>query len=279
MKTFEFKVWEEISDMRMSDYLKSKLGLSTSLITAVKFGGVRLNGEVVTMRARVSGGDVVSITFPDEKSENIEPIEMPLDILYEDEHTLAVNKPRGMATHPARGTPLPTLANGVSRYLGCDFVFRAINRLDTGTAGIVLIAKNPLAAAVLGRAMKERKIKKYYTALVDGIPTEREGEISAPIAREQEGNIKRVVRNDGKAALTKYRVTKTIEGNAVCEIELLTGRTHQIRVHFAHIGHALVGDFLYGTPNDDGYRLTCHKLVFPHPITKDEITVEAPTDF
>lgn len=263
----------------MSDYLKNKLGLSTSLISAVKFGGVRLNGEVVTMRARANGGDVVSITFPDEKSENIEPIEMPLDILYEDEHTLAVNKPRGMATHPARGTPLPTLANGVSRYLGEDFVFRAINRLDTGTAGIVLIAKNPLAAAVLGRAMKERKIRKYYTALVEGVPTEREGEISAPIAREKEGNIKRVVREDGKAALTKYRVTKTIDGNAVCEIELMTGRTHQIRVHFAHIGHALVGDFLYGTPNDHGYRLTCHKLVFPHPITREEIILRVPVDF
>lgn len=276
MKTFEFTAEEKISDMRMSEYLKNKLGLSISLVTAVKFGGVRLNGEVVTMRARVSGGDTVSITFADEKSENIEPVEMPLDILYEDEHTLAVNKPRGMATHPARGTPLPTLANGVSWYLGCDFVFRAVNRLDTGTAGIVLIAKNPLSAAVLGRAMKERKIKKYYTALVEGVPREKNGEIYAPIAREKEGNIKRVVREDGKAALTKYKVKEIIDGNALCEIELLTGRTHQIRVHFAHIGHALVGDFLYGTPSEDGYRLTCHKLVFPHPITNEEITVEAP---
>ena len=273
MKAITFTVEKSISDMRMSDYLK-RLGFSTSLITAVKFGGVRLRGEVVTMRARVHRGDKVEISFKDEESENIAPIDIPLDILYEDEHILAVNKPRGIATHPARGTPLPTLANGVSAYLGEGFVFRAINRLDTGTSGIVLIAKNPFSAAVLGRAMKERKIKKFYTAIVEGIPEEDEGEINAPIAREKEGNIKRVVREDGKASLTRYKVVGKKDGNAVCEIELLSGRTHQIRVHFAYIGHALVGDFLYGRASDDGYSLTCHKLSFPDPITKEEITLK-----
>lgn len=261
--------------MRMSEYLKRKLGFSSSLVTKVKFGGVTLNGEVVTMRATVNTGDVISVDFPEEDSENLVPMDIPIEVLYEDEHILAVNKPRDMPTHPSRGNHLPTLANAVSAYLGEPFVFRAVNRLDRGTSGIVIIAKNPLAAAQLGRAMKDRKFHKKYIATVSGIPKESHGIIDAPIARECEGNIKRVVREDGKRAITEYKVTKiTEEGNALCEITLHTGRTHQIRVHFAHIGHPLVGDFLYGEETGDGYSLTCSEISFPHPITNEIICIK-----
>ena len=261
--------------MRMSEFLKRKLGFSTSLVTKVKFGGVRLNGEVVTMRATVMKDDEVSIDFPEESSEYVEPIDIPLDILYEDEHILAVNKPKDMPTHPSRGNHLPTLANAARAYLGEPFVFRAVNRLDRGTSGIVIIAKNPLSAALLGRAMKERKIHKKYIATVSGIPKEPHGIIDAPIAREIEGNIKRVVREDGKRAITEYRVIgTTAEGNAICEITLHTGRTHQIRVHLAHIGHPLVGDFLYGEEGSDGYSLICSEISLPHPMTNEILTIK-----
>lgn len=261
--------------MRMSEYLKRKLGFSTSLVTKVKFGGVSLNGEVVTMRATVRCGDEVSIDFPEETSENVEPIDIPLEILYEDEHILAVNKPKDMPTHPSRGNHLPTLANATAAYLGEPFVFRSVNRLDRGTSGIVIIAKNPLSAALLGRAMKERKIQKKYIATVSGIPEEKQGIIDAPIARETEGNIKRVVRADGKRAITEYRVIGlTNENNAICEVKLHTGRTHQIRVHFAHIGHPLVGDFLYGKEECDGYSLICSEISLPHPITNEILTIK-----
>jgi 23S rRNA pseudouridine1911/1915/1917 synthase len=274
MENINFKVKSISCDMKISDYMKSKLGFSTSLITKVKFGGVKLNGEVVTMRARVKEGDTVSVTFPIEESKNVAPINIPLDIIYEDGHILAVNKPKNMPTHPSRGNHLPTLANAVAFYLGEPFVFRSVNRLDRGTSGIVIIAKNPYAAAKLGRSMKERKFTKKYIAEVCGVPSPEEGRIEAPIARECEGNIKRVVRDDGKAAITEYKVIEKLEsGNSVCEIRLLTGRTHQIRVHMAYIGNPLFGDFLYGDEAEDGYRLTCHEISFPHPESGETVTL------
>ena len=273
MENLKITIKNISGEIRLSDFLKKKIGFSTSLVTKVKFGGVRLNGSVVTMRATVKNGDTLQITFPEETSENIEPIPLPLNILFEDEHVLIVNKPADMPTHPSRGNSLPTLANAVSAYLGEPFVFRAINRLDRGTSGIVIIAKNPFSAAKLGRAMKERKINKKYIALISGVPSPKEDRITAPIAREIEGNIKRVVRDDGKEAITDYKVLSVTEdGNSICEIKLHTGRTHQIRVHMAYIGHPLVNDFLYGKEeNGENYSLTCSEISFPHPLT-DELT-------
>ena len=274
MEKINFKADNVKNDIKMSDYLK-RIGFSTSLITKVKFGGVELNGEVVTMRALVRQGDEVTVTFPAEESENIEPIDIPLERLYEDEHLLIVNKPKDMPTHPSRGNHLPTLANAVSAYLGAPFVFRAINRLDRGTGGIVIIAKNPYSAAKLGRDMKERKIIKKYIATVNGVPEEESGRIDAPIAREREGNILRVVREDGKRAITDYKVIGITEDkNAICEVTLHTGRTHQIRVHMAYIGHPLIGDFLYGVGRDEGYDLTCSEISFNHPFSNERITIK-----
>ncbi len=266
-------------DTRMSDYLKGKLHFSSSLITRVKYGGVRLNGEVVTMRATVKRSDTVTVSFPDEESENIEPADIALDIVYEDEDMLVVNKPENMPTHPSRGNHLPTLANAVMGYYKGDFVFRAITRLDRDTSGLVLIAKNPLSAARLCDAMRAGEIKKQYTALVAGVP-DRSGVIDAPIRREAEGSIKRCVAGDGKYALTEYEVASlTDDGNAVCKVRPITGRTHQIRVHLAHIGHPLVGDFLYGERSSEGsYKLACTSLELKHPSSEEPLKfgIEAP---
>lgn len=274
MEKINFTATNITSEIKMSDYLK-RIGFSSSLITKVKFGGVSLNGAVVTMRAAVKCGDEICVSFPPEESENIEPVDIPLDILYEDTHILVVNKPKDMPTHPSRGNNLPTLANAVCAYLGKPFVFRAINRLDRGTGGIVIIAKNPYSAAKLGRDMKERKIVKKYVATVSGIPKKKSGRIDAPIARESEGNILRVVREDGKRAITDYEVIGINEnGNAICEVTLHTGRTHQIRVHMAYIGHPLVGDFLYGVGSQEGYNLICSEISFNHPFTNEVILIK-----
>lgn len=263
------------SVMKIRDYLKRRLGLSTALIAQVKYDNVVLNGEVVYMRATVKNGDIIEITLPDEDSENIEPMDITLDIVYEDEHVIAVNKPRNMPVHPSRGNHLPTVANAVRAYVGHPFVFRAINRLDRDTSGIVLIAKDRLSGAKLYQAMKDRKFGKTYLALVEGTPKESHGVINAPIAREVEGGMKRVVRDDGKEAITEYEVIESQGNTSKVKVTLHTGRTHQIRVHMAHIGHPLVNDFLYGTRGEDTYYLHCNSLSFPHPFKDEVITVVA----
>ena len=180
-----------------------------------------------------------------------------------------------MPTHPSRGNSLPTLANAIMAYLKEPIVFRAINRLDRGTSGIVIIAKNAYGAAKLGRAMKEGKFRKIYTAKVEGVPEPKSGRICAPIKRECEGNIKRIVSPDGKEAITDYEVIEVLpDGNSVCRLTLLTGRTHQIRVHMAHIGHPLCGDFLYGTESEEGYELRASEISFPHPKTNELMTLK-----
>lgn len=270
-----YTVSDVTGEMKIRDYLKSRIGFSTSLIAKVKYGGVILNGTAVHMRATVKNGDIIEVWLPSESSDGIEPIPIPLTVIYEDADILAVNKPKNMPVHPAKGNSLPTLASAVAAYLGVPTVFRAVNRLDRDTSGIVLIAKNQLASAKLARSMKSGEFCKKYTARVTGIPSPEEGIIDAPIEREAEGSIRRTVRQGGKPSQTKYRVISVDEdGNSLCEIELLTGRTHQIRVHFAHIGHPLLCDFLYGEKeNGKTYELHCHELTFPHPTSGEMITL------
>ena len=274
-ETLLFKVAGVIGGMKIRDYLTKRIGFSTSLIAVVKYDNVKLNGDIVHMRATVKDGDVITVTLPEEESENIPPMDIPLDIIYEDEHILAVSKPINMPTHPSRGNHLPTLANAVRAYLGKPFVFRAISRLDRDTSGIVLVAKNQLSAAILSREMKKGSFKKIYEATVVGVPDPPSGEINAPIARETEGDIKRIVREDGKSAITLYRVREiNDDGNAIVELQAVTGRTHQLRVHMAYIGHPLVADFLYGDRiENETYRLHCKLLEFPHPITGETLTL------
>ena len=265
-----------VGEMKIRDYLKSRLGFSTSLIGKVKYDGVILNGEAVHMRAIVKNGDVIDVILPEEESDNIEPMDIPLDIIYEDEYILAVNKPINMPVHPARGNHLPTLANAVRAHIGHPFVFRAVNRLDRDTSGIVLIAKDRIAGAKLYAAMKEKKFDKIYIAKVVGVPEPQHGFVNAPIVREAEGSILRVVRDDGKESLTEYEVISIDDtGNATLKVIPHTGRTHQIRVHMAHIGHPLIGDFLYGERLDNQtYSLHCSSLTFQHPITLETITIK-----
>ena len=200
---------------------------------------------------------------------------IPLRILYEDDELLAVDKPTNMPTHPSKGNNLPTLANAVMGMYGGNFVFRSVNRLDRDTSGIVIIAKNQMSAGKLSELMKAGKFRKEYECIVDGVPNPPIGIINQPIEREHEGSIKRIVRPDGKRAVTEYRVIGELGERSRCRIILHTGRTHQIRVHMAYIGHPLSGDFLYGKRAESEYFLRCVSISFPHPKTGENLTIKA----
>ena len=202
-------------------------------------------------------------------------MDIPLKIIYEDDYIIAIDKPKNMPTHPSKGNNLPTLANAVMSIFDGDFVFRAINRLDRDTSGIVIIAKDAVSANSLSASMKAGRFSKKYLCITDGVPSPEQGVIDAPIKRLEENNVKRIVSEDGKRAVTEYKVLEKTESGALCEIHLLTGRTHQIRVHMAHIGTPLHGDFLYGERGDGDYFLRCVEISFPHPITGEIMTILA----
>ena len=269
------------SDKRIYDYLREKLSLSATLVKKVKYGGVFINGTAVTMRATVKAGDTVLVRLPEKASENIRPIPMSLDIIYEDEHFIALNKPSGMPTHPSKGNHLPTLAEGLCAYFAPHpFVFRAINRLDRETSGIVIVAKDAASANALSKVMKASGFIKKYDAIVCGEVNET-GIIDAPIGRLKEGDIKRGVIDWGKPAVTEYKRLKLLDdGNSLVEIRLHTGRTHQIRVHMTHIGHPLFNDFLYGEKVREGsYFLHAKSISFKNPFTEEIQTLLSPTHF
>ena len=273
-KIYEIIANDGIFPTSMKAYLRG-LGLSATLIKKAKFGGIFLNGSPVTVRANVCFGDRIEIFSEEQHSEGIEPMDIPITILYEDDDILAVDKPTNMPTHPSKGNNLPTLANAVMGYYGGNFVFRSVNRLDRDTSGVVIIAKNQMSAGALSSSMKKGLWEKKYHAIIDGCPKIEEGVIDAPIERIEEGNIKRTVRADGKRAITKYKVIESRGNCSLCEISLLTGRTHQIRVHMAHIGHPLISDFLYGTPSETEYYLRCIEIKFPHPRSGEMIEIKA----
>ena len=271
MKSDIIEISGLLEPMLLKDYLR-RSGYSVTLLKKVKFAGLYLNGERVTVRATVKNGDHLRVDHPDEQSE-IEPMSIPLRVLYEDEELLAVDKPTNMPTHPSRGNSLPTLANAVMGMYGGDFVFRSVNRLDRDTSGIVLIAKTQMSAGTMSEAMKSGAFRKRYECIVEGTPTPDRGVIDQPIEREQEGSVKRIVRPDGKRALTEYEVIANLCDRSLCGILLHTGRTHQIRVHMAYIGHPLVGDFLYGRRESGEFYLRCTEIEFPHPKTGERMKI------
>ncbi len=257
----------------------NKKGVSSSLIKELKEmeEGIILSGKRVFVTERVKTGDMLKVTIRDKKSD-IEPVKIPLDIIYEDDDIIAVNKKRSMPIHPSQNHHGDTLANAVMHYfLGENFTFRVITRLDKDTSGVVLIAKNPLSGAILSEQMKNGNIKKEYVALTNGTPNPLNRCINAPVKRRKESVILRCVAPDGKEAVTEYETISENGGLALVRLYPLTGRTHQIRVHLSYIGNPIFGDDLYGAPQkDEAVRLHCSKISFRHPITDECITLEAP---
>lgn len=263
----------------VKDYIRGSLGFSARNLKDLKYDGkILIDGKPVFSSFVLTSGMTLTLEFPDSSSDSIEPEEMPLDIIYEDDDIIAVNKPFALAVHPSQGHRNGTLANGIMHYFkGTSFVFRVLTRLDIDTSGVVIIAKNAVSAS----KFQYSKPCKKYLAICEGVPETLQGEINAPIGRA-DGIIKRCIRDDGKPSLTKYKVLSSDGIYSLIEAIPVTGRTHQIRVHLAHIGCPLYGDYLYGTEIDgQRTRLHCTCVSFNHPITGEHtvITAPVPEDF
>lgn len=275
-------VSNSIDTIKISKFLM-EYGYSAHLLTLLRHteGCIVLNGNVVHMNALISKGDELVVTLPEEKDDtSIKPVNIPVDILYEDEDVLIIAKPAGMPIHPSIRHYEDTLANAVLYYYqsrGDRIVFRCMTRLDKDTSGVVLIAKNILSATILSDMVKSGGIHKEYLAIADGIP-DNVGRIDAPIARKDGSVIERIIDEAGKPSATNYRVEKTFDGYSLVRLTLETGRTHQIRVHMRHIGHPLIGDYIYNPEDKRMGRqaLHCALIRFSHPITGKEICIEAP---
>lgn len=288
-RILKFLIQDEFDGTTVKVFLKHNK-ISSSMITRLKKleNGIMLNGQRVFVTAKLSKGDILELLTEsgDEYSEFIFPTEGKLDIIFEDEDFLAVNKPPYLPVHPSKGHPYDSLANIVVYYYkqkNENFTFRCVNRLDKDTSGVTLIAKNAYAHELMRRLSVENKIDKTYFAIVHGTPEPQSGTVDLPIYRPEEATIKRIVDDRGKPAVTVYETVKTNGKLSLMKIKLLTGRTHQIRVHFSYIGHPLAGDFLYGDENDgiiSRQALHCGELSFTHPISGKllNLTAELPED-
>ena len=268
--------------MRLDEYVKNKFDVSRSKAQKLNADNlVLVNKEHKNNSYIVEENDIVELIKNKEyipskfKKENI-----PLDIVYEDKDLVIINKPSGMVVHPASGNYENTLVNAlIYRYNLDDTNVRSgiAHRIDKDTSGLVIVAKNDKTLELLTDMFKNKEIKKTYVAIVDGVINNKSATINAPITRDVKDRKKMMVGKDGKNSITHFYVIKTFKNNTYISLNLETGRTHQIRVHMAYIGHPVTNDKVYGKENTSfGQYLHASKLEFIHPITKKEIIVEAP---
>lgn len=252
----------------------------------LKEGKILLNGSEAKASSRVQLGQVITIDYEEENESKIQGEDIPIDIIYEDNDILVVNKPKDMVVHPAVGNKNGTLVNAIlGRHelsdINGDIRPGIVHRLDKNTTGVLVIAKNNLAHQKIAKQIENRETKKEYIALVRGLINENEGVIDMPIGRHQTDRKKMAVRKDGKPAITEFKVLKRFkEGYTLLSINLKTGRTHQIRVHMSHIGFPIVGDDVYSNGKNQfgvtSQMLHAHRLSFIHPTTNELVTFEAP---
>lgn len=276
MRIINFKIEEKDNQKQIREFLRD-FGVSAKLLTKLKQtdNGITINGKFAKAIDRLSTNDILTIRI-ENKGHLPKPKKMDIEILFEDEDLLILNKPPFLPVHESRNHIGDTLSNFVAYHISEDTAFRAVFRLDRDTSGIVLVAKNELAASKLAG-----NIDKDYYAVVGGI-INNGGTINAPIARCGESIIKRKVDDNGEVATTHYSPISVNNNNTLVKFKLETGRTHQIRVHMEHIGHPLVGDSLYGGDCDKINRqaLHCKDIYFTHPITNEKmhITCDFPDD-
>ena len=268
---------------RVAELLRSEFKFSHRFRTRMKFDKlVDLNGPPVPGHTVVHPGDIISIRLPEEKSD-FPPEDIPISVLFEDDDLLIVNKQPGITVHPTKGHPYHTLANGIQKYMedtDQSFKIRFANRIDMDTTGIVIVAKNSNAQNEISTQLRARNVIKEYTAVVHGVIPEDQGDftIDLPIGRPVDDNIHRAVLPDGKPAVTDVHVLERFRDTTLVRLTLHTGRTHQIRVHMAHIGYPLVGDPLYGTGDGmlDRQALHSTRIVIHHPVSGDILDITAP---
>ena len=262
----------------VKEVLKAEFSMSDRLLLKLKkLDKIYLNGNVTSVNHPVLENDLIECYLDyEEDNSNIIPTEMPLNIIYEDEAYIVVNKPAGIPVHPSMDHYTDSLSNGIAFYfnqIGLKKKIRPVNRLDKDTSGIVIFAKNEYIQECLVRQMKSKEFIKRYIAVVNGNLDNLEGTINAPIARKEGSIIERCVSETGDIAITHYKVLKRKTDFDIVECILETGRTHQIRVHFAYLGHSLLGDTLYGTSSSliNRQALHAYEVEFTHPLSKKKV--------
>lgn len=280
----QWKIDEKFEGMLIREFLLKEKGISKRALVDIKFygGDILLNGSHVTVREVVRTGDCLEVMFPPEiRSDGIIGENIPLHIVYEDEHILVINKPPFMASIPSREHQSGTLANALIYYydqIGLSSTIHIVNRLDRDTSGLMIVAKNSFVHSLFALEQKMKSIQRQYEAIVHGIVLDDVGIIQAPIGRKAESIIEREVRNDGQQAVTHYEVKKRFSDRTLVSLKLETGRTHQIRVHMSYTGHPLLGDDLYGGQRDFISRQALHSksVRFYHPLLERELAFSVP---
>lgn len=278
MRVISYKITEEYNNRPLLHFLKGSIKLSTFIIRSMKTtpGSILINGTHHRVVDKVFTNDILTLTIP-EKTEPPLLWETPLDIIYEDEDLLVVNKPSGVSVHPTHNHPNFTLCNAVAYYLVSNnnqpAAARAIGRLDKVTSGVMIFAKNSFSASRLNGNMH-----KIYNAIAWG-KMEKSGTVNAPIFRPDKNKTTRTVDERGDPSVTHWQVIKELPCQSFIEVKTETGRTHQIRVHCNHIGHPLVGDEMYNSPTTENLTraaLHCREVSFTHPVTNEYVTFVAP---
>jgi len=267
-------------NIRLDVYISQNFQeLSRTMIQKLnESGDVQVNGVKKKLSYKVQVGDNITIHIPEVKETNLKPQEIPIEVIYEDDDIIVVNKPKGLVVHPANGNPDGTLVNAIMAMckeslsgIGGELRPGIVHRLDKDTSGLLIVAKNDKAHIAMSEQIKDRKVKKIYIALVRGVIGEDEATIDMPIGRSTKDRKKMAVTKNGKQAITHFRVLKRYPKYTLLEIKIDTGRTHQIRVHMAEVGHPVIGDTVYSNGKNsfgvEGQMLHARSLEFAHPIT------------
>ena len=271
------------SGRRLRDILRQVMGVSYSAMKSAKWDGrITVDGVATPVDAFVREGQTVCIRFKEAMpAYAVRPYDIPLVIPYEDEHLYIIDKPAPLASQSSANHPDDALENALYAHLNCptDFVYRPVNRLDKGTSGLMVVAKDAHAQHRLQKMLHSDAFARQYLAVVEGCFPAKSGVIDAPIGKEDAASIRRLVRDDGKPSVTHYKVLEERHGRSLVKLRLETGRTHQIRVHMAHLGYPVCGDFLYGTelPELPGrFALHSHELTLTHPLTMEGLHIVSP---
>ena len=284
-RRLELAVTPELAGIKVDTLLRKHLGLSGTVVRRIKWlsDGILVDGIRVNTRFCPVAGQVLSVRLSDpQRNSGIVPAPGPLDIVYEDEDLIVLNKAAGVSVHPGPGHFDDTLGNFLVYYYessGQEADFHPVHRLDRGTSGLLVAAKHPHAQEVLKNQLHTEHFRRVYLAVCEGILEDWTGVIDAPLGPKPGSLMEQMVRPDGKPARTRYGVLRRWGDRSLVHLELETGRTHQIRVHMAHIGHPLTGDFLYGTEDKALIgRPALHSgyLSFLHPITKEKLQFSTP---
>lgn len=294
MEKFVLNVEETDSGIRLDKWLASKKETDmtrTAVQNLIESGGVLVNGKTISKNYKQKSGDVIEVTIPDPVELDAKPEDIPLDIVYEDESLLVVNKPKGMVVHPAPGNYSGTMVNALmyhckGRLSGINGVIRPgiVHRIDKNTSGLLIVAKTDTAHNFLAEQIKEHSFTREYELVAEGRFRETEETVNAPIGRNPDDRKKMcVIYTNSKNAVTHYSIIEQFEKYAHLKCRLETGRTHQIRVHMSYIGHPVLGDDVYGKPfkGIDGQCLHAKKIGFIHPVSHEymEFDSELPEYF